>query len=196
MGNFSKSVLGFTSKSTDRASTTSDFIEVVSLDCEMVAVKSKWGNKSALGRVSIVDFNGKTLLDQYALPQGKIVDYHTKYSGITPKHLKNALRAEEVILKAQEILHNKIVVGHDLKNDFQVLNYQHPKHLIRDTAKYEPFRQEAMNGNPALRVLARKYLNRSIQTGSHDSVEDALASLDLYKAVRSSWESQIRRKQS
>ena len=31
----------------------------------------------------------------------------------------------------------------------------------------------------ALRILAQRYLRRRIQAGSHDSVDDALAALDL-----------------
>ena len=32
-----------------------------------------------------------------------------------------------------ELIENKIVVGHGLKNDWKALFINHPKHLIRDT---------------------------------------------------------------
>ena len=38
------------------------------------------------------------------------------------------------------MLKDKIVIGHDIRHDFEVLGFSHPKHLIRDTSKFKPFK--------------------------------------------------------
>lgn len=71
-----------------------------------------------------------------------------------------------------------VLVGHSLENDLMALRISHD--LIIDTAVlYKHNRGHRFK--IALRVLAKKFLNREIQnTGSgHDSVEDAKAALEL-----------------
>ncbi|KAJ1504164.1 3'-5' exonuclease, partial [Coelomomyces lativittatus] len=46
----------------------------IALDCEMVGVGSH-GRRSALARVSIVNFHGHVILDQYIRPNEKIVNF-------------------------------------------------------------------------------------------------------------------------
>lgn len=38
-----------------------------------------------------------------------------------------------------ELLKGRILVGHALKNDLDVLMLSHPRQMIRDTAKYRPY---------------------------------------------------------
>ena len=59
----------------------------VSLDCEMVGTGST-GDFSMLARCSIVNHHGNVLYDSYVASMDKITDYRTKFSGITPQHLK------------------------------------------------------------------------------------------------------------
>ena len=54
---------------------------IVALDCEMVEVS---GNENALARISIVNYNGHVLLDQYIKPDNYITNYRTWVSGIKP----------------------------------------------------------------------------------------------------------------
>ena len=44
------------------------------------------GKRDEVARVSLVSTKG-VLLDEYVLPEGKITDYRTQYSGITPELL-------------------------------------------------------------------------------------------------------------
>ena len=73
--------------------------------------------------------------------------------------------------------HNIIFsVGHGLENDFRALNLVHS--LVVDTSTLYPH----FFGLPyrrSLKSLAKSYLKRDIQTGTHDSLEDARASLEL-----------------
>jgi RNA exonuclease 4 len=60
----------------------------LAIDCEMVGVGPE-GYKSALARISIVNYFGHVILDTYVKPQEQITDYRTKHSGITPGVLKD-----------------------------------------------------------------------------------------------------------
>ncbi|KAA1115060.1 3'-5' exonuclease [Puccinia graminis f. sp. tritici] len=62
--------------------------EYVAIDCEMVGVGPN-GSVSALARVSIVDFHGNVLLDQYVKPTQPVTQYRTWVSGIRAKHLRH-----------------------------------------------------------------------------------------------------------
>jgi len=60
---------------------------VVGVDCEMVEVDK---TDDALARVSIVNYNGVVLYDKYVRPEGRVSDFRTWVSGVTPHHLKEA----------------------------------------------------------------------------------------------------------
>ena len=51
------------------------------------------GFESALARVSIVNFFGHTLYDEYVKPLQTIVDYRTEFSGIRPEHMEIGMYA-------------------------------------------------------------------------------------------------------
>jgi len=59
----------------------------VAMDCEMVGVGHR-GRKSALARVTVVDWNGCIILDRFVKPQEPVVDYRTFVSGITSQDLE------------------------------------------------------------------------------------------------------------
>lgn len=44
------------------------------------------GKRDEVARVSLVSTKG-ILLDEFVLPEGKITDYRTQYSGVTAEHL-------------------------------------------------------------------------------------------------------------
>jgi len=45
------------------------------------------GQRSALARVSIVNYNGVVIYDKYVRPMERITDFRTEISGITSKLL-------------------------------------------------------------------------------------------------------------
>ncbi|KAL4231790.1 hypothetical protein ACF0H5_009366 [Mactra antiquata] len=161
---------------------------IVALDCEFVGVLN---DQSALGRCSIVDYDGNVICDIYARPLQIITSYRTRWSGITKQDMKKAIPLESALSQISDVLKDKIVVGHDLKNDFHVLGFKHPHKLIRDTSKSLQLKTlMCCHGKQSLslRNCASKLLGRSIQTESHCSIIDARAALDLYKLVRDDWE--------
>ena len=46
------------------------------------------GNGEALARVSVVNYHGHVLYDKYVRPEGKVTDFRTWVSGITPANIK------------------------------------------------------------------------------------------------------------
>eukprot|EP00850_Spirogloea_muscicola_P000006 SM000001S04408 [mRNA] locus=s1:47604:52771:+ [translate_table: standard] len=150
--------------------------EMLAIDCEMCYTKKGL----ELTRVTVVDSAGKVLYDTLVLPACPITDYNTLYSGIT-KEMMDGVRTS--VLDVQNVMLDfisaeTILVGHSLQSDLQQLQIVHLR--VIDTAvifahpRGPPFR-------PALRVLAEKLLQRTIQDSQkgHDSVEDARAAMDL-----------------
>lgn len=163
--------------------------QYVAMDCEMVGTLT---GKSVCARVVLIDWKGRTVLDQYVKPTETITDYRTAISGITAEHLKDALVIEEIRPKVHAALAGKILIGHGLNNDLECLGVEHPWHMIRDTALYEPFMKMNYGQlNPRkLKDLAQERLNRQIQMPgqAHSPTQDAMAALDLYKSHRPRWE--------
>ncbi|KAI8818582.1 ribonuclease H-like domain-containing protein [Fimicolochytrium jonesii] len=165
----------------------------IGMDCEMVGVGLD-GDQSVLARVSLVNFHGHTIMDKYVQAQETITDYRTFVSGITPELLKNAVPFKQVQQEVADLIKDRIVVGHALKNDFNALLLTHPQRLIRDTVTYKPFRALARGRSPALRKLAKELLGLDIQSGEHSSIEDARVAMLLYRKERVKWESMLHRK--
>merc|ERR1711884_957688 len=96
--------------------------DIVAIDCEMVGVGTA-GVRSVLARVSIVHAEGAVLMDRFVRPIEPVTDYRTHITGITAERLmrKDVLPEEEARTRASNLLKGRIVVGHALQNDFQVL---------------------------------------------------------------------------
>lgn len=144
---------------------------LIAIDCEMYETTE--GNE--LGRISILNYNGNILYDKYVTTNNKILDYRTKYSGLTQELISNGVSYNEVKQSILQIIGtNTTVVGHGLDNDLKVLklyitNIIDTSYLYINTDGYKV----------GLNVLCKKYLNYTIHQGYHDSVEDALCCLKL-----------------
>lgn len=42
-----------------------------------------------LARVTLINYNGEKLIDDFVKPKNPIIDYNTQYSGITEETLRN-----------------------------------------------------------------------------------------------------------
>lgn len=152
-----------------------DETNVVALDCEMVEV-DRWSE--GLARVSIVNFHGVVLMDKFVIPEGKITNYRTWVSGVTPDKLlisAGAMQFQDAKKKALAILKDKIIVGHSLGHDFQVLEMHEglrPKERIRDLGKYKKYQSAhastqnnlttVSHGAKSLKKLSQEYLKVKI----------------------------------
>ncbi|KAH8351414.1 hypothetical protein KR059_001877 [Drosophila kikkawai] len=167
----------------------------LAMDCEMVGVGHN-GNDDMLARVSIVNRVGEVLLDKHVKPRQEVTDYRTSVSGIRPHDIANGEDFEVVQDEVVKLLHGRILVGHALRNDLAVLNIRHPFELIRDTSRYKPLCKLVSNGHtPSLKRLTMVVLGQEIQTGEHNSVEDARAAMGIYNRIAADWEKYLERKQ-
>ncbi|GFG37220.1 hypothetical protein Cfor_08439 [Coptotermes formosanus] len=166
--------------------------KVIAMDCEMVGIDN--GKDNMLARVSLVNKHGHCIYDKYVLPSEPVVDYRTHVSGIRPKDLHNGETFETVQKEVAEILHGRILVGHALRNDLQVLFLSHPRRSVRDTSRYRVFRKFTNGCTPSLRKLAEVVLGVKIQQGEHDSVVDAKTAMQLYLMYRKEWEKSLHSK--
>ncbi|GAB4846518.1 hypothetical protein Ancab_025523 [Ancistrocladus abbreviatus] len=167
--------------------TSSDFslTNELAMDCEMVGVSSE-GNKSALGRVTLVNKWGNVVFDEYVRPVERVVDFRTEISGIRPRDLRKAKDFPTVQKKVAELIKGRVLVGHALRNDLKALLLSHPKKDMRDTSEYQPFLKEGRRR--ALRHLAVEFLGVKIQGGEHCPIEDARAAMLLYQRNKKEWE--------
>ena len=163
--------------------------EILALDCEMVGIgKTK---KSALARCSIVDYHGNIQLDCYVKPKSRITDYRTRYSGIFPHHMKNAIPFHRAKKKVKRLLKGKHLVGHAIASDLKILQLEHDPEKIRDTSQFVPLRMMAglpVSKLPSLRNLSIALFNKEIQKRVHCSVEDSRMAMQLYRLVEDKWE--------
>ncbi|KAK4683784.1 RNA exonuclease, partial [Tremellales sp. Uapishka_1] len=155
-------------------------VDVVGMDCEMIYTTAG----ITMGRVTIVDDNGATLLDELVRQSVPVLDVNTRFSGITLPQLDDAVMDLDAVRSAAcaFIGPHTIMVGHGLENDLRALRLLHTN--VIDTAvliphdKGPPFRR-------ALRDIVKEKLGYFIQdrTGDlgHSSAIDAIATLDVLK---------------
>ncbi|CAB9513758.1 Interferon-stimulated 20 kDa exonuclease-like 2 [Seminavis robusta] len=177
--------------------------QYVALDCEMVGV-GPGGKRSVLARVTVVDWNGKPLLDTFLKVHEKVTDYRTFVSGVKHGDLTgpNAMDFGVCRKKVIELLRNNVLVGHAVHNDLNIMKIIHPLEDVRDTSMYEPFmvvdHYTGYLRPQKLKNLSKVYLGRTIQEEGtcHDSCIDAQTALDLYKSVQTDWESAVSQAQT
>lgn len=143
---------------------------------------------SALARASLVTFHGTQLYDSYVLPTEVVTDWRTPISGICPSHMRHARPFAAVQRDVARLLKGRVLVGHSVRNDLEVLGLSHPRRDVRDTARYPPYRALAGGGSPRLKVLVGELLGVEIQGGEHSSVEDARATMMLFRRDRNGFE--------
>lgn len=145
------------------------------LDCEMVSTTVG----IEIVRVTVIDHEGREVYESKIKPFNPILDYKSKYSGITEESLSNCKkRLFEVQLDLLKIFNkDSILIGHSLESDLKALKMIH--YNVVDTSIIYPHKY----GPPykwGLKLLSEQHLQRIIQSEEgHDSKEDALASLDL-----------------
>lgn len=157
---------------------------IYAIDCEMVGCGYE-GVDSVLARCSIVDFNGKVVLDEYVLPQPSeiIYSYRTEHSGITKDLLDLHGKSFTIVRnRVKSILKDKVIIGHSPMNDFKAL-WIFPDDLnitIKDTAMLY-MQKNRWTKRPGLKTLVKKEFGVSIQDDVHDSIIDAQYTMRLYK---------------
>ena len=112
---------------------------MIGIDCEMVGVGYR-GEDSILARISLVNHFGKCIYDKFVKPTEEVIDYRTWVSGIRPEDIENGEDFKKVREEVVDMVKGRILVGHSIKNDLDILMLKHPAQCIRDVASYKPFR--------------------------------------------------------
>lgn len=164
----------------------------LAIDCEFVGV-GPGGEQSELARVSIVNFHGHTVYDEFVKPRERVTDWRTFVSGIRPSDMHKAIPFKKAQEDVAKLLKDRILVGHAVHHDLEALYLTHPKRDIRDTSKHLPFKQKYSKGKtPSLKKLALEILGLDIQSGEHSSVEDAKATMLIFKSDKKEFEYRMR----
>ncbi|XP_011307622.1 uncharacterized protein prage isoform X1 [Fopius arisanus] len=147
---------------------------VYALDCEMCFTR----RGLELAKVTVVGINGDIVYDTLVKPDDDVLDYNTRFSGITAKALSSATKTLADVQKdLTNFIHAEtILIGHGLENDLRALKILHT--TVIDTCVAFPH----YLGYPyrsSLKTLAKRLLKREIQVSKHDSVEDAKSAVDL-----------------
>ncbi|KAJ6276461.1 ribonuclease H-like domain-containing protein [Bipolaris maydis] len=146
----------------------------IAIDCEMM--RSNIGQ--VLGRVSVVNYNGKIILDSfiYYLKPVHITDTNERFSGIRWADInpQNGARAfSEVQTQLGELLRDRVVIGHNIEKDLEATRL-----------KFDISRKYANPGarqGPNLKNLALRALGHSIKQGPVSSIDDAVATVEIYR---------------
>ncbi|CCF56590.1 hypothetical protein KAFR_0B02940 [Kazachstania africana CBS 2517] len=147
---------------------------VLSLDCEMAFTTMGF----EMIRLTIIDFfTSQIIFNEIIKPMGKVIDLNSDFSGVhvIPGDSLTFNGTMEKILRPDLINKNSILIGHGFENDLNVMRIIHNR--IIDTAiLYSNGRLKMSLKNLTFEVLSEK-----IQTGEHDSTEDALATMNIIK---------------
>lgn len=148
------------------------------LDCEFVeSAKGK-----ILARMTLLDGFGTILTDILVIPSSPVIDYLTRFSGMTEEILEKATitfeEAQRIFLSF--VRSENILVGHSLENDLKVLQIIHRN--ILDSCILFPHPRGSFQRS-SLKYLAQVHLDTVIQNddSGHDSVEDAAVAMQLVK---------------
>ncbi|KAJ6655149.1 hypothetical protein lerEdw1_005626 [Lerista edwardsae] len=170
-----ESLEGFV-KTFEKLPRTDGYPGIYALDCEMCYTKQGL----VLTRVTVINAELKVVYDTFVKPDHKVVDYNTRFSGVTEADLENTsitLRDVQAVL-LNMFSADTILIGHSLESDLFALKLIHC--TVVDTAVVFPHRL-GMPYKRALRTLMADYLKRIIQDSvdGHDSSEDARACMEL-----------------
>ncbi|NXM76025.1 REXO1 exonuclease, partial [Serilophus lunatus] len=163
-------------KTFEKLPTTDGYPGIYALDCEMCYTKQGL----ELTRVTVINSDLKVVYDTFVKPDSKVVDYNTRFSGVTEEDLENTsitLRDVQAVL-LNMFSADTILIGHSLESDLFALKLIHG--TVVDTAIVFPHRL-GLPYKRALRTLMADYLKRIIQDNveGHDSSEDARACMEL-----------------
>ena len=144
------------------------------IDCEMCLTSI---GKLELTKICVVDQNLKSVYSTLVKPKNYIVNYLTRFSGVTKELLEKVdITLEDVQERLREILSpDSVWIGQSLNSDLNAMKMFHP-YVIDTSVIYN------ISGNPgrktSLKNLSHMFLGESIQDGNgHDPEEDAKAAM-------------------
>ncbi|ESK98480.1 rna exonuclease 4 [Moniliophthora roreri MCA 2997] len=142
-----------------------------------------------VARVSLASYYGEKLLDTFVRPTHTIFDYRASTTNLTPANLYNAPSFQEVQQEVAAIIRNKVVVGHKLWMFLSIMGLSHPALRTRDLALFLPLRRKLKSRRVVeLEILVRVYMGRNLGIVFEDPLENARASMDLFRSCQDLFE--------
>lgn len=161
--------------------------KAITLDCEMVGVK---GLASEVALLCAADYlTGEILVNSLVRPTKTVIDWRTRYSGVTAQAMATATVQGEALkgwkgardALCEHIDAETILIGHALQNDLDALRIIHT--CVVDSAILT---QNAVGPKSerkwGLKTLCDVFLNIEIQNHGargHDCQEDAMAAREV-----------------
>ncbi|KAF5296510.1 hypothetical protein FQR65_LT01499 [Abscondita terminalis] len=147
---------------------------IYALDCEMCYTVMGL----ELTKVTVIGVDGRLVYDSFVKPEQEIIDYNTRFSGITSKDLTKKSGTKTLREVQNDLMGfinaDTILIGHGLENDLRALKIMH--YTVVDTAVVfaHPYGLPYRRG---LKAITSWILKRDIQCSSngHNSYEDARA---------------------
>ncbi|KAH6935148.1 hypothetical protein HPB50_003540 [Hyalomma asiaticum] len=131
-------------------------------------------------RVTLVNWDQKRIYDTLVRPQGRVLDYKTRFTGLKNGDLVGVdTTLKDVQADLLELISaDTLLLGHSLDYDLRALRLIHEN--VVDTCVVFPHNR-GFPYKSALRKIAKIYLHKTIQDGDggHDSVEDAATCVQL-----------------
>lgn len=150
----------------------------ISIDVEKVP--TQYGAEPS--QIAIVDYDNNILYETYVKPRG------FPKSAIVRRGIdrKSDVSKPYDIVKGEiiEIMKDKIIIGHDLQNEFLAFELDESKYKVIDTAKLPIFSTIILKPRK-LKDLVKEGMDRDIQIGKHNAKEDAIATMDIVKKYKS-----------
>lgn len=157
---------------------TIDISNWVAFDVEKIQTEYK----DEPTQVSIVDYNNNIIYETYVTPRGSPKSLIVK-RGVA--RVANISKPYEIVREEiKEILKDKIIIGHDLSNEFRAFRLNESDYKTIDTAVLPIFKIITLKPR-TLKSLTKEVLDRDIQTGKHSATEDAIATMDIVKKYKS-----------
>ncbi|MCJ1463420.1 hypothetical protein MMC07_002027 [Pseudocyphellaria aurata] len=161
--------------------------QAVTLDCEMAGLSN---GRSEVILLCVADyFTGETLINSLVSPNEKVVDWRTRFSGVSRKAMADAEAQSKTLKGWQEARHelwkyidaDTILVGHALQNDLDVLRMIHTN-VVDSAILAATALGPDICRSWALKQLCDELLGIKIQNKGrqgHDCLEDALAAREV-----------------
>ncbi|KAF2072195.1 hypothetical protein CYY_006492 [Polysphondylium violaceum] len=171
----------FQEESDDKSAT-----KYLAIDCKVLEVE---GNKSSIGKICIANQFGNIIYEKVVIPLENVIDYRTKYTGLTRDIInRKGVKFFEVQKEVEKILRDKIIIGHDLNEDLKVLKLTYKKKQLRDALHFPQFFNPTTKEQDSLKNISKRELKFSPDRWEVDGVRDAKLCMLLYLKCKKEWE--------
>ncbi|KAJ5998551.1 hypothetical protein N7451_006361 [Penicillium sp. IBT 35674x] len=165
--------------------------KAIVMDCEMVSLS---GGRLELAFLTALDFlTGDILIDHYVRPREEVINWNTRFSGVTRQAMAEAMRTGKGLEweEARDRLRSfadsdTVLIGHALYNDLNVLRFIHLRIVDSSILTCDAVFPDHPVGKSApriwgLKTLTRELLGYTIQGSKlgHCALEDTRATREL-----------------